>query len=242
MEIANATASMLQDTINAELQAEVDAYNQRIQAARDFYDEQVALAGDNDRAKKELRIKEDREIRRLEKERDDREKKSALAGITVNTAIGIIKALATSATIYDGYVNAAIVAAQGVAQYAIANKARYYAKGEIDIKGGIQGKDSIPAVLMPGESVMTTAETKNAKGILKSIRAKKLDDRMMKEIISGKSGGVMNQSFDDSRIIKELRELKDAQPDLVRRGNLIYETRKKGDAYWQTIRSKSMYK
>jgi DNA repair exonuclease SbcCD ATPase subunit len=240
-ELAGTALDLTNDLIQSEIEREVDAYNQRIDAARNFYSEQIALAGDNDRAKKEIRLKEDREIRRLEKERDDREKKSALAGILVNTAIGIAKAFATSATIYDAYLNAAIVAAEGAVQYGIANRARYYAKGAIDIPGpGTKTSDSIPAMLSRGESVMTADETSSSKNVLKAIRAKKLNDKVLKDILSGKSGGSASQIFDDSKIIKKLDELQNSQPDLVARSNMVYEQRKKGDSYVQTIRSKSM--
>lgn len=240
-ELISRSVDITNDLVQSEIQREVDSYNQRIEAARNFYSEQISLAGNNERAKQELRIKESREIKRLEKERDDREKKAALAGILVNTALGILKAFATSATIYDAYLNAAIVAAEGATQYAIANRARYYAKGAIDIPGpGTKTSDSIPAMLSRGESVMTADETSSSKNVLKAIRAKKLNDKVLKEILSGKSGGSTSQVFDDTRIIKELRELKDSQPDLVARGNLIYEQRQRGDTYVQTIRSKSM--
>jgi hypothetical protein len=60
--------------------------------------------------------------------------------------------------------------------YSMYNSAPGYAEGVIDIKGGHKGKDSIPSMLMPGESVMTTTETEQNKGLLTAIRQGKRDE------------------------------------------------------------------
>jgi hypothetical protein len=72
------------------------------------------------------------------------------------------------------------------------------------------------------------------------IHAGKLNDRILKEIMSGRSGGSVSTVFDDSKIIKELRDIKNSTPDLVLRANTVYECRKRGDTYKQYIRNKSM--
>lgn len=53
-----------------------------------------------------------------------------------------------------------------------------FAEGEIDIHrpGEKKGKDSIAAMIMPGESVMTTEETRQYKPILEAIRSGTLED------------------------------------------------------------------
>lgn len=239
-ELVNSASGIIQDQINSVLQADVDAYQARIDAARDFYDNQIELAGDNERAKDQLRLKEDKAIKKLEREKADREKKAARGGIIVSTALGIMKVFAGEGTFADKIIKALIVAAQGASQLAVANRAKYYAKGEIDIKGGTPGKDSIPSMLAPHESIMTADETKSSSGILKAVRAKRLNDRVLKEIVSGRSGGSSTTSFDDSRLLKKLDEVKNATPDITKRANLVYETRKDGDKYKKTVRSKSM--
>lgn len=225
--------------INSVAQREIDSYTIRIEALRNFYDEQMILAGDNERAKREMRLKEEKEIQKLERERADREKQAALAGITVNFALGVAKIWAGEGTWADKLVRSIILGAEAATQFAIASNARYYAKGEVDIKGGTPGKDSIPAMIMPGESVITTENTKNSKGILKAIQAKKLNDRVMRDLVSGRSGG-STTIFDDSKIVKKLDEIKNATPDIERRGNMIYEARKRSDNYRLWIRKQSM--
>lgn len=241
-EIVNTTSSIIQDQIDSIMRADVDAYQSRIDAARDFYSEQIELAGDNERAKDQLRIKEDRAIKKLEQQKADREKKAAKAGIRVSTALGIMKVFAGEGTFADKLIKALIVAAQGASQLIIADRARYYAKGEIDIKGpGSTTSDSIPARLSRGESVMTAEETLSSKGIFKAVRAKKLNDKVLQDIVSGRSGGAA-AVFDDSKIVQGLQDLKNSQPDLILRGNQIYEARRKGDNYKQIVRSKSFRK
>lgn len=242
-QIVDTTTSIIQDQIDSILRADVDAFSARIDAARDFYSEQIELAGDNERAKDQLRIKEDRAIKKLEQQRADREKKAAKAGIRVSTALGIMKVFAGEGTFADKIIKALIVAAQGASQLLVADRARYYAKGEIDIKGpGTKTSDSIPAMLSKGESIMTADETMASKGILKAVRARKLSDKVLQDIVSGRSGGAVSARFDDSKIVKELQEIKKGQPDIIQRANVAYEVRQKGDNYKQIVRSKSFRK
>ena len=51
-----------------------------------------------------------------------------------------------------------------------------FAEGEVDISGGKRGKDSIPAMLMPGETVTPTDKTSKYKPILQAIHNDTLDD------------------------------------------------------------------
>lgn len=59
-----------------------------------------------------------------------------------------------------------------------AESAVAFAEGEIDIhrEGETRGKDSIPAVIMPGESVITTDKTRQYKPFLEAIHAGNLED------------------------------------------------------------------
>lgn len=238
-------ASGLMDTtdlISATIQAEADGYDVRLAKLSAFYDEQILLAGDNERAKKELAIKRDREEQALRRKAFEADKEAKRLTTIINGAAGIINAFATL-PYPAALVASLLIAGQTASQVAVINKQQYrgFAKGVIDLQGpGTGTSDSIPARLSKGESVMTAKETEESKGILKAVRAKTLNDKVLQEIASGRSGGSSVQVFNDSNIIKKLDEVKNAQPDIVQRGNLIYETRKKSDNYKQWIRSKSM--
>lgn len=238
-EIINSSLFTTENIINSTLQREVDSYSMRIEALRSFYDEQIELAGDNERAKKEIRIKEDREIKELEKQRADREKRAAQAGIIVNTALAVIKIFAGEGTYIDKLIRAGIMAAEGAAQYAIATRARYYAKGEINIKGpGTETSDSIPAMLSKGESIMTAKQTKDAFGILTDIRAGRLNDKVLKQLAG--NGGQTVQSFNDQNIVHELKGIRKNQPDFIRKGRQLYEVYADQQGNKRYIRSKSI--
>lgn len=240
-------ATGLDDTgnfINELANQEVDAMQAQLNRLREFYDEQQLLAGNNEKAKTQLRLKEEKETNEMRRRIAQKEKENARFSVIVNTAIGILKAFATSATIYDGIINAAMVAAQGAAQLVAINKAPMrFAKGVLDVKGpGTGTSDSIPARLSKGESVMTAKETQSSMGIFKAVRARKLNDKILKDIVSGRSGGSAQQVFDTGPIVKELKDLKNSQPDYVERANLVYRVNKKGDNFRQFVRSKSMGK
>lgn len=216
--------------------AEVESYRNRLDVLRNFYDEQQLLAGDNERAKKELRLQEERETAKLQNEIALREWRAKRNSIILSTAGGIARAFIDYQWPY-ALIPAAAVAAQGGAQLAVAdrNKPRF-AKGVIDLKGpGSETSDSIDAKLSRGESVMTAKQTREAFGILTDIRAGKLNDKVLRQIVN--NGG--SQAFDDSRIIDAIKNQPKA-PDLVQQGRQIYEVYKGRDGSKRYIRSKSI--
>lgn len=235
--IVDSALANTNNLIQSELQAEADAYSVRIEMARNFYDEQQILAGDNKRAKDQLRLQEERELQTLERRKADREKKAAQAGILVNTALAIIKIFAGEGTYVDKLIRAGIMAGEGATQYAIASRARYYAKGEINIKGpGSETSDSIPAMLSKGESIMTAKQTREAFGILTDIRAGKLNDRVLKQLVTN---GGSQMVMDDSRIVDAIKS-QPKPPDLIRSGRQIYEVYTDQQNNKRFIRSKSI--
>lgn len=241
-EIVSSGIQNTADLVNSFVEQNANSYDKQLNDLRLFYDEQMKLAGDNDRAKGVLAIKRDREEAKLRKKAFEADKEAKRLTTIINGAAGIVNAFATLP--YPAAIVASILIAGTTAtQLAIIGNTQYkgYKEGVIDIKGpGTKSSDSINAKLSKGESVMTADETSASMGILKAVRARKLNDKVLKEIMSGRSGGQTVQSFDDSNIVKELREIKDAQPDIVLRSNLVFEGRKRGDAYKQMIRSKSM--
>lgn len=241
----NVLNSGLEDSANFLIELknqEVDALQTQIAHLREFYDEQQLLAGNNERAKTELKLKEEKETNALRRRLAEKEKQASLFAVKISTAIAIVKALATSVTIYDGFVNAAIAAAQGAAQLIAINRATpRFAKGVIDLKGpGSKTSDSIPSLLSRGESVMTADETASSKGIFKAVRARKLNDKVLQEIVSGRSGGTVQQKADYTPILKKLDEVKNSQPDLVEQGGLLYKSYDRGNGLRRRIRAKSI--
>jgi len=233
--LVNAVKQSVGELAANSLQAEVKSYDERIAASEAYYNRQVGLLGDNQKAKQILEIKHNQELSKLERERSEAARRAALITITINTAIAVIKALATAVTIYDGIVEAAGAAVIGAAQYAIASSA-HYAEGVIDLKGpGTETSDSIPARLSKGESVMTAQETRENMGILKAIRAKKINDNIISEIFA-KSGGAQ-AGYDFTRLEKAIERIPKPS-DLIKMGSMTYEAKEKAKGHRQLIRNK----
>lgn len=226
------------DQLKSIADAEVMNAQLRLRNLQDFYSEQQMLAGDNDRAKEQLRLREERETKRLREEIARKEKQARRSQVFIDIAAGIAKAFATYPWPYS-LIPAAFVAAQGAAQLAIINRQpTNFAKGVIDIKGpGTATSDSIPANLSRGESVMTAWETKHAGDVLRDIRAKKLDNEKLRELKQGRSP-VVSPAFDDKRLIKAIKDQK--HPDVVKVSNIVYETKEYTDGYKKRVRSRSM--
>jgi hypothetical protein len=218
---------------------ELNNMQQRLSNLRDFYQEQQSLAGDNERAKEQLRLREERETKKLREEIARKEKQVRRTQVIIDVAAGIAKAFATYPWPY-ALIPAAFVAAQGAAQLAIINRQPVnFAKGSpIGIKGpGTETSDSIPANLSRGETVMSALETRRAGDVLKDIRAKKLDNQKLRELKQGRAP-VASPAFNDERIIKAIKEQK--HPDIVKASNIVYESKQYTEEYKRRVRSSSM--
>lgn len=221
---------------------ELESLQTRLANIRDFYDEQQILAGDNERAKKELALREERETSKLRREAAEKEKRARIFSIVIDTAASIAK---TAAQL--GYPAAipfiALAAANGLAQLAVVSRSqpRGFAKGVLNLDGpGSATSDSIPARLSRGESIMTAAEWRSSKNVLQEVRAKKLDDNVLRELKQGREPVRYQAAFDDRNLIKKLDEIKNNQPDIEKRGDLLYVTKKKSDNYKLWVRKSSM--
>lgn len=237
-ELAETSINIVADQLFAIEQAELESLQVQLSHLREFYDEQQILAGDNERAKDQLRIEEERKTNALRQRIAEKEKKVRRFSVILDTAAGIMRAFATAANIPQAIIQAAIVATQGISQLAIINRTpARFAKGVIDLKGpGTTTSDSIPARLSRRESVMTADETIRAKGILTDIRAKRLDDRVMASLRRPQERAI--SVFNDERIISELKEMRKNQPDIVAQYGTLYKVTGKGTQLQKRIRAK----
>lgn len=236
--------------IDAAIQKEADAYDARINQARMYYDELMILAGDNEKEKDRLRLREMREMARLRREAFEADKRAKRSTAVINGAAGIVNAFATL-PYPAALVASLLIAAQTAAQIAVINSEQpRFAKGVIDLKGpGSKTSDSIPARLSKGESVMTADETGASMGILKDIRAgrlndkllaRKLDSAMLKDLKLSKNGVSYSPPMDDTRIVTKLDQLIHSQPDFEEKNGILWKTRKKSENYKQWVRAKIM--
>lgn len=217
---------------NTLINSELQEYDERIQNLHDYYAQQEDLAGNNTKRKEQLQKQEAKQLKVLEKEKKEAEKKAASIRIGIDTISAIMRNFASAPLPY-GAILAGIAAAFGAAQLAAVNK---FAEGVIDLKGpGTTTSDSIPSMLSRGESVMTAEETRGSMNILKGIRAKKLNDQILDRLTITTEGIVAN--LDDRRIVSAIERNK--TPDLVRQFGTIYEAKEIGKNTKRIIRSKS---
>lgn len=235
------------DLVASQLQSitdiEVFNYEQRLVNLRAFYDAQYALAGDNERARKEISIREQRDTIKAERDLAIKQRQARLYSIAIDTAASIAKAWVNPG--FPGAIPlSAFLVAQGAAQAAIVQRAPLgFKDGVIDLKGpGTSTSDSIRANLSRGESVMTAKETQASKGILTAIRAKKLDDQKLARMAAANGAGRDGGVFDASGIIQATKRVEKAiaSNDIVRKGGIIYDAKKEGDNFTTYMRSKNL--
>lgn len=218
---------------NILVQNDVDQYDQQLQALQDFYSNQQALAGTNTKVVQRLQKEEAEKQKQLENEKAQAQKKANIRKIEIDTAANVIRSILENGGIPWGLPFGGIAAAMGLFQIAAVNK---FAEGVIGLKGpGHDTSDNIPSMLSPGESVMTAKETRESGNILRSIRAKKLNDEILDKLTITTDG--VQANFDDSRIVNELK--KGRSPDYARQFSTLYEVKESGKGMKRIIRSKS---
>lgn len=225
------------DYLQATIDAELEAYQIRADNLRSFYDQQILLAGDNENAKSELRLKEQRQLDQLRQDQARKEKEARKFSVIIDTAAALARIW-----IQPGFPLAipysALIVAQGAAQLAAIGRAqpRGFKEGVIDLKGpGTSKSDSIPAMLSRGESVITADRTRSAFNVIKEITAGRLDDRVLARLENKQPINV--SGMDDSRIVSAIKAQN--YPDFIRVGNIIYEAKKTGENHKKIVKKYS---
>lgn len=229
---------ILADQLSSLADVEQASFDRRIRSTKQFYETQMTIAGDNEKAKDILRLREDKKIEELRKKQFIAEQKAARQQALINGAAAIVKTFAVYGFTPAAIVAVALLAAQTASQIAIINRQQpRFKEGVIDLKGpGTGTSDSIPAWLSRGESVMTAWETKNAGGILKDIRAKKLDDKVLRNLREGRAP--VQAGFNDERIIKAIKD--NRPPDIVEQSGIVFKSTNYNDEYRKKVRAKSV--
>lgn len=120
-------------------------------------------------------------VKELKRKQAIQEKAAAIFNATINGSLAVISAFRQG-----GIPLAAIIGALVAAQIALiaATPIPKFFKGVIDLKRGVYpaGRDTIPAMLNEGESVMTTAETKRYKTVLTHIRNNTFESKYLPQM------------------------------------------------------------
>jgi hypothetical protein len=152
------------------------------------------------------------------------QRQSDLAQIQVNTALSILKTFAQLGFTPQGVLAASLAAIQGAIQYGFASSQplpKFYAKGTDRVTGGIAGKDSVSAMLMPNEAVIPAKENMERQGLAKAWISGDLDKHLAMNYINPainevnrkwetslklnqQSTFIRNDNFNDRKIVNEL--------------------------------------
>ncbi|HMS42723.1 MAG TPA: hypothetical protein PKE69_21005 [Pyrinomonadaceae bacterium] len=162
---------------------------------------------------------EENKIKSLEEEKKKadqaaakRKKTLALIEVAIGTAGGIAEAtrqyaplLPASGPLFATVL--ALIAATGATQAALI-ASQPLAKGTLSVEGGKEGKDSVPAILMPGEAVIPTRQARKYRPQLKAILNDNL--RAVRTDINPLATRVFSEKYaapDNKELIDAVREL-----------------------------------
>jgi len=193
LEIVNERKQLEADLAVAQTEIEIEQIEARLEAEKLAAEEKARLEAELAAKKKQYQMSElegaqfvTSQIIALTAETSMVGKAAATAQAVINTYQGATKALATIPPPF-GQIAAALTIAQGLASVAKINAVELpkFADGVINLEGGVRGKDSIPAMLMPGESVMTTQETNDFLPTLSAIRKGDIAPELLNGIVQG---------------------------------------------------------
>lgn len=219
------------DSIQQVLYASLLSDQEDFSSQREKFDQELELAGDNERAKDQIRRREEEAEKAFRQRQKEAEKQNALKKIAIDTAINVIRSIANNGGIPLGLPFGALAAAAGLVQAATVRK---LAKGEVGIDGpGTKTSDSIPAMLSVGESVINADATKRSSRLLEAINDRKIDDSILYKIAS--NGGRQATIFDDSRIVDAINK---NRVDYDTHGYTIMKGIEKGRNFKMYVRSK----
>jgi len=200
-EVSNAAFEILSQQREARLEAALNA------VALEFGAEQAAIMKSIELRKSQGKNTEDLE-KKLEQSRENQRKKEAQlkteqakkakAAAIIQAIINTALAIAAANTVpYPGNIPAMVLAGvAGAAQVALiaAQPIPKFAKGTMNVQGGVPNKDSVPAYLMPGESVFSKSTTEAYRPALENIFYGKVSPKQANELLAGKKSGGIKKS------------------------------------------------
>lgn len=167
---------------------------------------QIQLANEENIKRQTLKNAEEIEKKKeeLRKEQSAIKKATAIAEAIVNTAIAVTASLATPPA--PNVPLAILAGALGAAQVATII-AQPLAKGTLSVKGGVEGKDSVLANLMPGEAVIPTKINRKYASALEAIYTQRVEPEAFENIVNPKQTGINTYKI-DSRLLSEANAMR----------------------------------
>jgi len=188
-------------------QAELAAVATQASAEQSAIEREIELRQSQGKNTKDLEMKlaASREAqRRKEAEIKTKQAKDNKAAAIIQAIISTALAVANANTIpYPGNIPAMILAGvAGAAQIALiaAQPIPKFAKGTLSVSGGQAGKDSVPALLMPGEAVIPTRTNKLYAPAIDAIFTGKVSPKEANEALAGNQTPAVNQIVQQDQV------------------------------------------
>lgn len=182
------------------------------------------------------------EKRKVQREQFEINRAAQISQLTIQGIVAAINVFSSLAAIPFVGPGLAAAAAAGVGVLTATNIALIaaepnpYAKGTLNVDGGEEGKDSVHALLMPGEAVIPVRENKDYHDVIKTIYNREIapaelnalvkNHKMRKLNLEGLNGGstyIVN-NLDADKIIKAIKEKPTASINIDEDGlNLFIE-------------------
>lgn len=166
-----------------------------------YYQKEIELAGDNDNAKRNLEQRREIEEKQFRDRQLAAEKSNSIKKILIDTAANVVRSIYNNGGIPLGLPFGYLAAALGAVQVATVRK---YKDGGLITGPGTGTSDSIPIMASNKEFMVNAKATEASRNLLEAINDRKIDDRILQ--VAASSGGRQVNVFDDSKIIRELRE------------------------------------
>lgn len=176
-------------------------------------EERLRLAGDNEKKKQQILEQAEQKEKAIKTRQAQADRAQAIFNIGITTALNVIKALGQPPIPGTNFVAAALAGAAGAAQLAVvlSKPIPKFAKGSKGVTGGIEGQDSVLAMLMPGEKIVPTAQSRGQLGgILDGI----IDGKIKTPVDILKHAPIQIPGQRDSVSLDTIKELKGLRNDL----------------------------
>lgn len=228
------------DLIYQFVEAQINANDMVFERETRDFDKRIEAAGNNERAKQEIRLEQmafneeqDKKQEAFEIAKANKDKERIIKEMILQGVLNSVRALGNPPV--PNFLAAGLTAAATAAQLGIA-KGIGFKEGVIDLQGpGTGTSDSIPARLSRGESVITADATAHSMNLLEAIQDRKIDDRILYKINPAASGG---SRMDMSGVEKKLDDVIEALPDYYERGMFVNKVVTKQKQFKQHSRSK----
>lgn len=206
--IERAATDLAIELANVNFEIENNRLTSQLEALKANTEEEQRLAGDNAARKEQIANAAAIKEAQLRRRQAENERTQALFSIAVTTAQNVVKAYGTPPV--PNFLLAGIALASGLAQASVVSSRPIpkFANGSKGVTGGIEGQDSVMAMLMPGEKIIPTAESRGPMGpILDGIIDRKIlkPIDILKHIPLPESFGRQPM---DSRLVQELKGLR----------------------------------